>query len=353
MKTRSLRQTALALVGSATFFGCLDSSTDSGNPDIEAQAVLENVASKVILATYADLAVKAAGLSEAVTDFDGDPTEAKLAAARNAWKAARRPWEQSEAFLFGPVDSKGIDPSIDTWPVNAVDLKGVLASSAALNTAYVDNLADNLKGFHTLEYLLFGNLGKPVSAFTSREREFLKAATASFQAATAKLETSWSATGENFIANFKEFGPGKLYQSQKAAVQELINGMIDICDEVATGKIGGPFGDQDRSGEESQFSDNSNADFADNIRGVQNVYLGHYGAGSSGNGLGELVKVALPDVDTRFTSEIEAAILAIGEMTPSFGEAIISNKPKVQAAQAAILKVQKTLEVDVLPIVAD
>ena len=38
---------------------------------------------------------------------------ANFKAAAAQWIVARRPWETSEAFLFGPVADKGLDPNIE------------------------------------------------------------------------------------------------------------------------------------------------------------------------------------------------------------------------------------------------
>lgn len=347
------RGRAWVLISVIALSGCSDSGTDAGQEDLEVRPVLEDVGTKVIVGTYEDLAVKAVALSGAVAKFNSDPSSANLDLAKQAWKDARRPWEQSEGFLFGPVDTKGIDPSIDSWPVNKADLDAVLAGSATLNRDYVDKLEGTLKGFHTIEYLLFGQGNKKAAAdFTVREKEYLLAVTASFRAATEELKKSWSPSGENFLSKFKDAGQASnLYQTQRAALQELVNGLVGICDEVANGKIADPFSQQDRSLEESQFSDNSINDFQDNIRSVQNVYLGAYGA-QTGKGLSEFVASRNPTLDQRVKQEIDAAIQAIGEMTPSFGDAIFNNKGKVQAAQSAIQKVKSTLEADVLPLVA-
>ena len=38
------------------------------------------------------------------------------------------PWEQSEAFLFGPVDILGLDPNMDSWPLDQVAIVNILNS---------------------------------------------------------------------------------------------------------------------------------------------------------------------------------------------------------------------------------
>jgi uncharacterized iron-regulated protein len=331
---------------------CEDSTVGSTDIGIEAAPVLKDVAEGVILATYVDLDAKAGLLVQAADSLKTSTTDANLDAARQAWRAARRPWEQSEAFLFGPVDTKGIDPGIDSWPVNRVDLDGVLAGSASLTKEYIDGLEGTLKGFHTIEYLLFGSgNGKKAAEMTARELEYLTALVRSFKGSTAQLRTEWEPTGGNFVAELVNAGgEGSSYLSRKDGIQELLTGMVDIADEVANGKINEPFTRKDRTREESQFSDNSNADFQDNIRSIRNLYLGTYGS-FSGKGISTLVAARNSTLDARLLQEIDAAISALGEMTPSFGEAITSNKAKVEAAQTAVRRVKQTLESEVKPLV--
>lgn len=344
-------KTLLPLVGALLLVTpACNEDTAAPPAGFDATAMLADVPVKVILATYQDLEAKAALLRTAVITFNGAPTNPNLTAAQDAWRAARRPWEQAEGFLFGPVETQGIDPAIDSWPVNRVDLDAVLAGSATLNQAYIDGLEGTLKGFHTIEYLLFGSSGTKVAAdFDARQREYLVGSTASLAAAVTALRTAWDPAAGNYARTVSTAGMSgnSVYISQSAAVQELINGMIVICDEVANGKISDPFDQQDRALEESQFSNNSNLDFADNIRSVQNLYLGKYGT-MTGTGVRALVLAEMPSLDVTIQAQMTAAITAIGEMTPSFGEAIVSNPTKVEAARARIRELKQTLEAQVL-----
>src|SRR5262245_7692949 len=257
---------ALMLVVSAC-----DADTAAPTGGFNASALLAGVPSTVILGTYQDLEAKAIALRTAVNTLNTTPTDPNRTAAKDAWRAARRPWEEAEGFLFGPVETQGIDPAIDSWPVNRVDLDAVLAGSATLNQAYIDGLEGTLKGFHTIEYLLFGTGSKTAADLTTRELEYLVGVTQSLAAAVTTLRTAWDPTGGNYVHTVSTAGAtgNSVYVSQSAALQELANGVIAICDEVANGKISDPFDQMDRTLEESQFSNNSNADFADNIRSVQ------------------------------------------------------------------------------------
>ena len=80
--------------------------------------------------------------------------------------ASRRPWETSEAFLFGPVDALQLDPNMDSWPLDQEGIENSL-KSGNYDNEWNDGDSDEaieaaqaLRGFHTLEYLIFKD-GKP------------------------------------------------------------------------------------------------------------------------------------------------------------------------------------------------
>ena len=319
----------------------------------DASPILDNFANSIVLATYTDLDSKAGALLGAVQALGAATNQAHLEMAQNAWKEARIPWEQSEAFLFGPVDTQGLDPALDSWPVNKVDLDGVLGSDQELTEASIDALEDTLKGFHTIEYLLFreGNQRK-AEDITPRELEYLVATTENLKAKTAQLASAWAASGENYAGEVANAGTtSTIYKSQKDAMQEMVNGMIVIADEVANGKLSDPFKEKDTTLVESQFSFNSISDFQDNIRGIQNIYMGKFMI--DGQGLNDFVNGKDAELDARFQTEVQTAIDTIGAIPDPFRDSITENRDAVQAAIDAVSTVQTTLENDILKLVLD
>jgi predicted lipoprotein len=331
--------------------GADDEDDEQDQAYFDATTTLNDFANTVVLATYTDLDNKAGELLTAVKALATDTTQANLEQAQAAWKATRQPWEQSEAFLFGPVDTQGLDPALDSWPVNKVDLDAVLASGDPLTESSIDGLEDTLKGFHTVEYLIFrdGNQRKAAD-ITSRELEYLVATTENLKAKTAQLRHAWDLTGENFAAEVANAGTSStIYTSQKAAMQEMVNGMITIADEVANGKISDPFNERDTTLVESQFSFNSITDFQNNIRGIQNVYMGKFT--TDGQGLNDFIASKDAALDTRFQTEVQTAIDAIGAIPDPFRDSISTGRSAVQAAIDAVSTVQRTLEADILQLV--
>ena len=80
--------------------------------------IVTNYVDVVVLPTYADLKRENANLADAVAAFAESPSDAAFEKACQAWLDAREPWETSEAFLFGPVADKGLDPNMDSWPLD-------------------------------------------------------------------------------------------------------------------------------------------------------------------------------------------------------------------------------------------
>ena len=90
------------------------------------------------------------------------------------------PWEQSEGFLFGPVETEGIDPGIDSWPVNMADLDAVLAERRSADQGVHRRARGDAEGLphHRVSALRGGRRRRRRRELTARELEYLDAVTA-------------------------------------------------------------------------------------------------------------------------------------------------------------------------------
>lgn len=125
-------------------------------------AVVDNYVDAVVLPTYKDLMEKNSTLYNEIVALASNPSSEAFEAACDAWLASREPWEKSEAFLFGPVDALGLDPNMDSWPLDQDAIVQILTSGNFDNLNWSDEdgdeaieAAQSVRGFHTLEYLLF------------------------------------------------------------------------------------------------------------------------------------------------------------------------------------------------------
>lgn len=145
----------------------LKNAVNALGEDSRFQAIVDNYVDAVVIPTYKSLKEKNAELYQTVLNFKNSPSDANFAIACNAWLVAREPWEKSEAFLFGPVDALGLDPNMDSWPLDQDNIVQILNSGKYNDLNWTDGDDDatieavqSVRGFHTLEFLLFKD-GQP------------------------------------------------------------------------------------------------------------------------------------------------------------------------------------------------
>ena len=303
-----------ALLGlTVGFTSCDDDDDDDNNAgttevvDEHMSAILKQYAENTVVATYHNLADASIVLEKACGNLY-DKVQAKTAtindvqAACDAWIASRLWWERSEAFLLGPANIMGIDPHIDSWPLDKAKLDNLLASPEIMEKLDAEYITTNLGsgglcGFHALEYVIYKDgKAKPVEEITEDLAKFAYAVSGDLSLQCIILEASWNGAETvskekmdileaadavpdgAFKMNFINAGKaGSRYRTQLEAMVELIKsdkGCFGIASEVGDTKISDPVKSQDVLDVESWYSFNSKADFQDNIRGIQNVIMG-------------------------------------------------------------------------------
>ena len=338
-----------ALMGTCLAFGftsCSDDETTdntsstqlTANEQLLQEVLAQNVAG-TINPTYTALAdscdllfeklkeMKAASRNNAVTD-------AMVAEACEIFLDARANYELSEAFLLGAADHFGIDPHIDSWPLDLNQLNNLLTSPKMLNPLDFENgdqeaedaaisnttatLGNNLYGFHGIEFILFRDgaprRGAELNAnaydtwnqdgndFTSvngySELVYATAVAGDLRNSVFQMELSWNHSAsdahrsvlDRFEMNYSmdsgwSYGDNMVnagsaqssYASVKSAVAAVLvggKGALGICDEVGNTKINNPFSGADPAYIESPYSHESKTDFCNNIRSIENVWMG-------------------------------------------------------------------------------
>jgi len=126
------------------------------------QNIVNNYVDNVVVPTYRNLKKKNAELLAAINAFVANPSNEGFYACSLAWLAARPPWETSEAFLFGPVATFGLDPNMDSWPLDQDAIVSIMKSQKWSDLEWAEGdddakveSAQNVRGFHTLEFLIF------------------------------------------------------------------------------------------------------------------------------------------------------------------------------------------------------
>jgi predicted lipoprotein len=272
--------------------GCASSArTETPTP----QAVVKSFVETVVQPNHSRLVAQTATLREAIERLTDQPSEAHLKAARQAWLAARRTWETGESWAFGPAETDGFDGAMDDWPVNRRDL-GTALGGGTFTPATFAVLSDTAKGFHGIEWVLYGGRsGTPPTAaqLTPNDLAYLRLAADDLHRQAEGLLASWSGP-QGFGARISS--PAEA----GTAVQEMLQGVIGLLQEEGDEKLGQPLRTRDPRTLESADSGNTRADLLANVEGARRVLLS--------TGLLELIRRRDADLGRQIDAQTARAV---------------------------------------------
>lgn len=265
--------------------------------------------------------------------------------------AARAWWEKSEAFLFGPASDFGIDPHIDSWPLDRAGLQNQMDQTSHLEAMEAEDgdawagthLGPELLGFHGIEYIIFAD-GAPKSSSMIPDNELTYALAVAgdlrnkcwqlllswagennvgeeiLNKVDEELEWPFTISGGSYKENMLNAGnAGSTYRTWTDAMEAIVDGCIDITDEVGTMKIGKPYSGEDVNYIESPYSHKSITDFYDNMVSVENAYMGGIdGLRNEALSLHAYIKSVDPVLDSKCTEAIRNVKEKISSMAAPF-----------------------------------
>lgn len=346
--------------------------TDLDAKETTFKEIITPYVNNTVIPTYKGMADNAVLLAEACASIQekhsaGTLATADIKAACDAWLACRDYWEKSEAFLYGPAGDYNIDPHIDSWPLDKVQMETLLKNISAGQTWDAGTLGVGLLGFHATEYMIFelnaaGDKSQTHSTtYSAAELEYLCGVADDLRDQCVYLYACWAGL-DNVSSEFAsileaaELEPtadgygwqmvnagqaGSIYKTYQAAVETLVQGCIDIADEVGNTKIGTPnkaasAGSADaveaaKNYIESPYSLNSIVDFVGNIISIRSCYEGSKAGDAS---VSDYVKTIDADLDAKVKALIEESMDIIGSIPEPFAA-----NATCEAANNAVIKV--------------
>ena len=341
---------AVSVVLAAGISSCNKPSETSDEANIEKKdAIIKQYLDHTVYPVYTSLANETEQLVGKLEALKANKTQANVGQAADAFLQARHWWELSEAFLFGAASDFGIDPHIDSWPLDEDAFNNLMASPNTIaqlandedGTVAGEQLGNALLGFHGIEYILFRDgAARPVDEITDDMMTYAVAVSRDLRNRCFQLEVSWNtdapqahknwmeeldfntnmANGNTYGTNMSLAGQaGSTYSTRTQALQAIIDGCIDISDEVGTSKIGKPHTGDDPYYVESPYSYNSISDFYDNITSVKSAYMGGI-ENQRDNDLSvhNFVKDINAELDTKVVNAINNALEKINRMKAPF-----------------------------------
>ncbi len=344
---------ALALSGAVII-----STTRAAEPDPEA---IVDTYGDIALAMYEDALTTAKALQTAVDTFLTDPTDEKLATARDAWKAARVPYQQTEGFRFGNAIVDDWEGKVNAWPLDEglidyvdADFYGEESDENPLYTANVvaspelrigadvidakqitpallsgslqeaQGVESNVAtGYHAIEFLLWGqdlhgteagSGERPASDYSATQctHENCDRRGAYLKAATDLLVTDL----EEMVANWNDGGAARAEIAAKGpegGLATILTGLGSLSyGELAGERIKLGLMLHDPEEEHDCFSDNThNSHYYDEI-GMRSIWAGKYsridGSVVEGASIRDYAAAKAPEAATRADGAFEAAV---------------------------------------------
>jgi len=378
----------------------------SGPARAEAPAV------KDVLATYSDIAEAAYGdslaaardLKTAVDALIASPSEATLARAREAWRTARVPYMQTEAFRFGNPVVDSWEGRVNSWPLDeglidyvaeaygtdnpeneyyaanviantSLKIAGETVDASRITPELIRSLqeaggieANVATGYHAVEFLLWGqdlNGTEPGAGNRPATDYDLKACTnGNCDRRAAYLATVTDLLIEDLDWMVRQWGPTGdarrfITRDETAGLTSVFTGLGSLSYGELAGermKLGLMIHDPEE--EQDCFSDNTHNAYYGDVVGIRNVYLGHYtrtdGSVVSGPSASDLVKDKSPEADAAVRAALEttlsrmAALVERAEKVERYDQMIGLDNPEgnavVQAGIDALIAQAKELE---------
>ena len=378
-----------------------DNNENQGTENVQSvneqkmEAIAQQYVSNTIYKTYTAIADATdqlyTQLANVADRFKANPesvSQSDIDKICSTFLTAREEWEKSEAFLYGAATDFGIDPHIDTWPLDADGLATALKNADQVaklegedGIAYAGGkLGQELLGFHGIEFIIFRDganrkiadlrAEETNEAFTKigahvtglQELIYATAVAGDLRDRCFQMEVAWNADapqrhidrveevelpftvnggsksyGENMLAAGKA---GSTYASwQEVMVTILQAGCENIANEVANTKIGNPYSGEDVNYIESPYSHKSFVDFRDNILSIENTLYG----GRKGDGRDTSKSIIQYMKDNSYSSlssletAVTEAIAALEKCQSTLGSFVENvNNPLVGEAQKKV-----------------
>ena len=317
----------------------------------ETSVAVARVYADIALAGYEDSLSRAVLLRQAVTDLIETPSDATLAAAREAWRQSRIPYMQTEVFRFGNTVVDDWEGRVNAWPldeglidyvvgnpdaVNVIANRTLLINGTSVTADPIDfallqdvlHEAEGIEtnvatGYHAVEFLLWGQdlhgIGpgagnRPATDFDparctggncDRRIAYLRTATDLLVADLEWMTGAWREGGAARTALEDLDAAG--------VVRVIVTGLGNLAaGELAGARMQVGLELHDPEEEHDCFSDNTHESHYWDAVGLRNVYLARYqrvdGSVIEGPSLSELVRAADPELDQMLHDGIDRAI---------------------------------------------
>ena len=288
----------LFFCGPVLLFSCGEDGPDPNLVRVFDQKLfLQNTADNLIIPAYKDLSEKTIELDSAVSRFIAAPDPTRLAASREALKAAWISWQYSAPFEFGPAELLELSYYINVFPA---DTEKIDANILAGFNNIGDPTNSHARGFPALDYLL-NNPALTDSAVISQVYNrasvagYLVQVARSISFSSQAVYRFWAKDVQNYYAIFT--ADQALGNEEGSSLSDLVIGLCKSMEVLTRNqKVGIPLG-LESAGErlpqatESFYGNYSVELLKANLNAMRLIFEGKSRSGAQGLGFDEYVDV--------------------------------------------------------------
>jgi len=276
--------------------------------------VFANLARKVAVPEYENLATTTASLQQAMTALCASNTPANLDAARAAWLDAWEAWNRTRVFRFGPT----FTVSHITFPIDPAKIENLAAGSQpAIGPPFTpDSLLQtgaDVRGLEAIEYVLYTGTVTPATCSLASAAAQLAASTAAEVAEAWTTGTNGAAPFAQQLANPKR---SEMYENEQQALDDIVNGMLLVSSEATSALANTLLPTPGRM----RATVHTGTRVQDNLAAVQAAWLGTT-KGKGGNGVGSLVASVSPTSAERTSDTLDKAVRAASKLPERLSDA--------------------------------
>ncbi len=355
-------------------------STTTGPAAVSRAMVLDAVGT-CATALYADIETATATLEDATAELSGDPSPEAEATARTAWLNAISLWQQAELLKIGVAgptslpEGEGLRDYIYSWPL----VSRCLVEQTLVQQKYDDeNFAVvglvNTRGLAAQEYLLFyegADNGCSASASinaqgtwdalgsatrTQRKRDYAHVLSEDLSTKTTTLHAAWSSGG--FADGLARAGTGgSPFESERAALNAVSDGLFYLEVETKDGKLAKPLGLSDTCTEascpddvESQYARVAVTHIHSNLLGFRRIYEGC--AESEDIGFDDLLRtLGAGELADRMSNDLASAVATVeGLQDKDLITLMVSDKAAAEGIHTAVKRLTDALKTEFITV---
>lgn len=349
------RPAAAVLIALCAPVACSDEST----VQVDRNAVLRDLTANVLLPTCRDLGTRVDGLALSLVSLCEAPGAERLAAARTAWREARTVWQHAQVFQAGPFETLRMRSALDWYPVDPAGVEATIAGADPLTEDAVGTLGANRRGLPGVEVVLF-DAARDAEAVVaslregsgpSRRCQYLVAASAHAARATRGFVAAWEPEGGAYGRALATAGDGPAFASSRAAIDLVINQLINSLDALHVSRLSVPNGSRHGGVAQPDLvasipSGRSVADLSDALEGARELYTGARGE-RRGLGLSAIVAARDPTLDRLVRAQFDLAARTLAAITVPLERAVVEQRPQVELAVAEVGRLKRYIRVDV------